>query len=151
MATESNDVDWEAIGRERLELTATQTADDIETAIRLLGCEIGRGTADASDVAEARKAIEGAIYVVEDTLVPGVPDAETGGGDTRYIRNDGSAADYLRLTMDQVNEANLGATVELGTEEIRAICSGSGVQVETAAGIEIELLPAEPGETNTGP
>jgi len=50
-----------------------------------------------------------------------------------------------------VNEANLGATVELGTEELRSPCNDSGVRVETAAGIEVKLLPAQPGETNTGP
>jgi hypothetical protein len=124
VASEPN---WEKIGREYLERSARRTADDVEEAIRLLGVEIGRGTADARDLLEAREAIEAAIHVVEDDLAPAVPEDD---------RHDRTAT---------------GGTVKVGAQEIRALCNGSSVRIETAAGIEVELLPAQLGETNTGP
>jgi hypothetical protein len=151
MATNHGDsVDWEGIARTQLEKTAKRTADDIETAIRLLGVEIGRGGVDEDHLRDARVAIEDAIYVLEGELAPAVP-GDHGRGDTRYVRNDGTAMRYLGLTTRQTNEARGGATIELGTEEIRALCNGSGVQVETPGGIGIELLPAQPEEVNPEP
>jgi len=140
MATNSDEVDWETIGRDQLERTATRTADNVETAIRLLGGAIARGTADPSDLTDARQAIEGAIYVLEDDLAPAVP-GDTGRGDTRYIHSDGTAVDYLSITTGQATEARHGATVELDSETIRKLADGHSVETETPAGIDVELQP----------
>jgi hypothetical protein len=150
MAATDSEPEWERIARSQLEQTAKRAGGDVEQAIRLLGVNIGRRTADGDDLRNAREAIEAAIYTLEDDMAAAVEDVESSRG-VWYIRNRGVAADYLGVTMDQVNEAECGATVELGTEEIRALCNGSGVQVETPGGIDVELLPAQPGEVNPGP
>lgn len=152
MATNHNDdgVDWEGIGRTQLERSATRTADDVETSIRLLGQKIGAGIADTSNLVEARQAIEAAINVVEDDLAPAVP-GDTGRGPTRYIHTDGAATEYLGLTTGQANEARAGATVQVGTDDLRRLCNGQSVHVETAAGIEIEVQPKTLGDSEAGP
>lgn len=133
--------DWESVARRTLATKLEGRARHASGAAWKVATAFQNDSLSDEEVLECRAAIEGLIHCLEDDVLQHSPAFDAYGGSIPIVRNMGDAADYLDLSMDAVNEVENGAAVELGTDEIREVCNGHSVHVETAAGVEIELTP----------
>lgn len=153
--TDDNDgvdvTSWEAIARKELAAKVERRAEEASAASWKVGAAFENNNLTDEEVKQYRHAIEALIYCVEQDVLRRTAEFDAFGGSTPFVENTGHAADYLNLTTAQANEASHGATVQLGTDDIRRLCNGHPVHAETEAGIDIEIAPKTLATNNPGP
>ncbi|MCG1004884.1 MULTISPECIES: hypothetical protein [Halobacterium] len=151
MASANDGTNWERVARRQLERRAEGRARDLKLATNQLASAFSDGDATPDDFSRFRSEVNGLLDVVENDMAALTDGVEPFGDAAPYFRDTQMAADYLDVELDAINEAENGATVEIGETAIRELVEGHSVRVETPAGIEVELQPTTTGETNTGP
>ena len=146
-----DDPDWERIAREHIGRELEHEGRELHERIWKVACGVRPdGVLSPEEITNFRAQLIVVRDIVEDDVAPLVDGVTPWGGPT-YIHNDGYAADYLGLTMAQVNELNNGATVELTASEVRDVANGETVCYETAAGQTVRVRQTSAGEVDRGP
>ena len=147
----AEDTDWEQIAR-------THIGRDLEREGRELHGHIGKVSygfrSDCvltdEEITNFRAQLLVVRDIVEDDIVPYVDGVEQHGGPS-LIPNIGAACNFLGITVDQLNEVDNGATVEITASEVRDVANGETVCYETSAGQTVRVRQTSAGEVNRGP
>lgn len=143
---------WEAVARKELGSKVERRADEASAAAWKVAAAFENNALTDEEVRRYRHAIEALIYCVEDDVLGRSTEFDAFGGSIPFVGSTGDAADYLGITVDQVNEIDNGATLELDNLDADELRAGNSVVATTPAGIEVRLAPpAGHGETITGP
>jgi hypothetical protein len=131
--------DWEAIARCQLASEAEDRSRRLDAYVGDIEDDLRSREATPETIYEFRRRMDALLHTVEHKIAGVIEGVEP------Y-----DSASYLRDTA-QATEASDGATLQLGTDELRRLCNGQPVTVETEGGIEIGLEAKTLAETEAGP
>ena len=147
----SDDPDWERIAREHIGRELEHEGHELYKRVGKVAYTVRPGgVLSREEIVNFRAQLLVVRDIVEDDVAPLV-DGVTPWGDPSYIKSDGYAADYLDLTMAQVNEVNVGATADVTASDRRELAETGRVDVETESGITVMLRAAQAADVEPGP